>query len=261
MANFETEEKRRRRRTARKRTDWFSLYVQGCLVGTYVLVSWLVIMEEPVGWVLLMPLVVVAYVRVQRWWNFDAIVLRGLNARLVDQSDAPQVHNVVEEVCIAAGIGKPRVAVIDDPALNAFSLGMWDTRRNVVVFTSGLLAALDRDELQGVVAHEIAQLADCPESYFHADAAAVRLTRNPAGLRRALERVASDSSAVRRSPGELRYLWFVDPGDGFPGFPHGGPRRGRPVLARREPAGRRVHPRLDDRVEALRRVEGDAPTS
>ena len=68
-----------------------------------------------------------------------------------------QLMNVTEEMAIAAGLPKPTVWVVPDPDLNAFATGH-DARHASIAVTEGLLAALDRDELQGVVAHEMSHI-------------------------------------------------------------------------------------------------------
>jgi heat shock protein HtpX len=93
------------------------------------------------------------------WWTSDRLVLLMTKARIVGSEEAPLLHNVVEEVAIAAGLPKPRVAVVDDPAPNAFATGR-DPAHAVVAVTSGLLERMDRDELQAVVAHEMAHVAN-----------------------------------------------------------------------------------------------------
>lgn len=93
------------------------------------------------------------------WWQSDRLVLAMTKARIVEPHEAPQLHNVVEEVAIAAGLPKPRVALVEDPAPNAFATGR-TPERAVVAVTSGLLERMDRDELQGVVAHEMAHVAN-----------------------------------------------------------------------------------------------------
>ncbi|MBU6201942.1 MAG: M48 family metallopeptidase [Acidobacteria bacterium] len=93
------------------------------------------------------------------WWQSDRLVLAMTKAKIAEPERAPQLHNVVEEVAIAAGLPKPRVAVVDDPAPNAFATGR-DPDRAVVAVTTGLLERMDRDELQAVVAHEMAHVAN-----------------------------------------------------------------------------------------------------
>ncbi|HIC81951.1 MAG TPA: zinc metalloprotease HtpX, partial [Kiloniellaceae bacterium] len=89
----------------------------------------------------------------------DRIVLGLAGARVVSDDEAPQLHNVVEEMALAAGLPKPRVAVIDTPALNAFATGLKPENAAIAV-TRGLLDTLDRSELQGVVAHEMSHIGN-----------------------------------------------------------------------------------------------------
>jgi heat shock protein HtpX len=88
----------------------------------------------------------------------DAILLRSARARLISKHDAPRLWNVTEEMTIASGLaGMPRIYIIDDPEPNAFAVGRKPEAAAVAV-TTGLLKRLNRDELQGVVAHEIAHV-------------------------------------------------------------------------------------------------------
>jgi heat shock protein HtpX len=88
----------------------------------------------------------------------DSILLAISGARKISPDDHPRLYNVVEEMKIASGLEKmPDVYIIDDPALNAFSTGR-DPNRASVAITSGLLQKLNRDELQGVIGHEVAHI-------------------------------------------------------------------------------------------------------
>jgi len=88
----------------------------------------------------------------------DQILLAASRARPVTKQVHPQLFNVVEEMTIAAGLSRmPRIYIIDDPAPNAFATGRGPQTASIAV-TAGLLAKLNRDELQGVVAHEISHI-------------------------------------------------------------------------------------------------------
>jgi heat shock protein HtpX len=95
----------------------------------------------------------------------DKLVLRMAGAREIAKADAPQLYNVVEEMAIAAGLPMPRVMILETDALNAFATGNRVANGTIVV-TRGLLDTLNRDELQGVVAHEIAHLANLDTRYM-----------------------------------------------------------------------------------------------
>jgi heat shock protein HtpX len=87
----------------------------------------------------------------------DSIVLSASGARQVDEVSAPQLLNVMREMAISANLPMPRVFVIEDTAPNAFATGR-DPQHASVAVTTGLLQKLDREELQGVIAHEFAHV-------------------------------------------------------------------------------------------------------
>ena len=96
------------------------------------------------------------------WLSFrrgDRIILRMTGANAVTATEEPQLHNVVEEMAIAAGLRKPRVCVIETDALNAFATGMTPARASIGV-TRGLLDTLNREELQGVIGHEMGHIVN-----------------------------------------------------------------------------------------------------
>jgi heat shock protein HtpX len=87
------------------------------------------------------------------------MVLAASRAKEITHDDAPVLFNVVEEMAIAAGLPMPKVYIIDDSAPNAFATGR-DPEHAAVAVTSGLLEKLDRDELQGVIAHEMSHVGN-----------------------------------------------------------------------------------------------------
>ncbi len=95
----------------------------------------------------------------------DKMVLAMSGAREIEKADAPQLYNVVEEISIAAGVPMPKVMVLETDALNAFATGN-KIGKGTIAVTRGLLDTLSRDELQGVVAHEMAHLANLDTRYM-----------------------------------------------------------------------------------------------
>jgi len=87
----------------------------------------------------------------------DSLVLAVSGAHEVDEAAAPQLMNVVRELAIAANVPMPRVYTIDDTAPNAFATGR-DPKHASLAITTGLLEKLDREELQGVIAHELSHV-------------------------------------------------------------------------------------------------------
>jgi heat shock protein HtpX len=93
------------------------------------------------------------------YYGGDRMVLAASHAREITHDDAPQLFNVVEEMAVAGGLPMPKVYIIDDSAPNAFATGR-DPEHASVAVTSGLLEKLDRDELQGVIAHEMSHVGN-----------------------------------------------------------------------------------------------------
>jgi heat shock protein HtpX len=93
------------------------------------------------------------------WHGGSALVLSSAGAREVTKREDPQLVNVVEELAIASGLPPPRIFVVDDAAPNAFATGM-RPEEGVVAITTGLRERLTREELQGVMAHEMAHLGN-----------------------------------------------------------------------------------------------------
>jgi heat shock protein HtpX len=218
---------------------------------------------------------------VSSYYFSDKLALGVIGAREVSHEQAPQLHNVVSEVAIAAGLPMPRVMIVSDPAPNAFATGR-DPEHAVVAVTTGLLERMNREELQGVVGHEVSHVlnrdtrvttmvvAVCGAivvlcdlfwrfSFFGgrsrsddndsggialllmalgfvalilaplgaaliqsavsrrretlADSTCVSLTRNPAGLRKALEKLLEDTTVVRHTSRATAHLWIESPLD------------------------------------------------
>ena len=206
------------------------------------------------------------------YWGADTLVLAITKAKIIEPEDNPQLHNIVEEMALASGISKPRIAVVEDEAPNAFATGR-DEKHSLIAFTTGILKAMDREQLQGVIAHEmahiknrdtlvgvittvsvglIAVMADLSWRFaFYgkskkggnpiilaiavlsiilapiaallmqaaitrrreelADASAISFTRNPSGLRRALETLRDDTSVVVIDNKSVAHLYIESP--------------------------------------------------
>jgi heat shock protein HtpX len=93
------------------------------------------------------------------YYNSDKIVLSISRARPATKQEFPYLHNTVEGLAIAAGLPVPKLYVIDDTAPNAFATGR-NPEHSAIAVTTGLLQKLNRAELEGVIAHEMAHIAD-----------------------------------------------------------------------------------------------------
>lgn len=91
------------------------------------------------------------------WWFSDSLALRMSGAREVSADEAPELHNMVETLSVRAEIPKPRVYIIESETPNAFATGR-SPEKGAVAVTTGIARLLTRDELAGVVAHELAHI-------------------------------------------------------------------------------------------------------
>ncbi|CAN2227098.1 HtpX Zn-dependent protease with chaperone function [Candidatus Nanopelagicaceae bacterium] len=256
----------------------------GLLVGMGVLV-WLVVYAALTyfgqGTAGIVPIAVgIALVSVWgSYYGSDKLVLTMTGAKLIQESDNPKLFNLIQEVTIASGLPMPKVAIVIDSAPNAFATGR-NPEHALIAFTTGILDVMDRDQLQGVIAHEMAHVANrdtlvsavaattagaiailsdmltrmmwfgggrdrdregngnpialvislvililAPLAAMMlksaisrrreslADATAVSFTRNPAGLRSALEVLASDSTVVHQRSTAVAHIWIESPLD------------------------------------------------
>ena len=102
-------------------------------------------------------LVVGAAIAFGSYWNADKIALRVSRAHPASPEEYARLHNLVEGLCIAGGLPKPGIYVVDDPAPNAFATGR-NPQHAAIAVTTGLLEKMNRVELEGVVAHELSHI-------------------------------------------------------------------------------------------------------
>ncbi len=112
--------------------------------------------EGAIGWLGIFGLVAIAS-SLFGYFSGDRIVLAASKARPATEAEAPQLLNVVRELTLASGLPMPKVYLIDDTALNAFATGR-DPKHASIAVTTGLVARLDREALQGVIGHELSHV-------------------------------------------------------------------------------------------------------
>jgi heat shock protein HtpX len=91
------------------------------------------------------------------YWFSDKIVLRAYGAKLVSSAEAPDLHGIVQELSVASGIPKPRLYLINSETPNAFAIGR-DPQNAAVAVTRGIIRICNREELRGVLAHELSHI-------------------------------------------------------------------------------------------------------
>jgi heat shock protein HtpX len=237
------------------------------------------------------------------YYSSDKLVMRMTGAQVIQESDNPKLFGLIQEIALASGLPMPKVAVVSDDAPNAFATGR-NPEHAVIAFTTGILKVMDRDELQGVIAHEMAHVANRDTlvsavsattagaiailsdmliriTFFGgrrdrdsnsnpiaivlsllvlilaplaalllkaaisrrreslADATSVDFTRNPTGLRSALEVLARDTTVVQQRSNAVAHIWIESPLDGS----------GVSKLFA-------THPPIEERIATLRAMEG-----
>ena len=144
---------------ANKRKSVILIGVMGALmVGVGMLIG--EAMAPGGGWVFggVIALALWTIMSLVSYYAGDGIFLASAGAKQIQKSDHATLHNIVEEMCIASGLSTlPKIYIIDDPRPNAFAVGR-DPEHASVAVTAGLLNRLNRDEVQGVIAHELAHI-------------------------------------------------------------------------------------------------------
>jgi heat shock protein HtpX len=139
-----------------KRRSWLLLAV---FVVSVVAFGWLLSgLIGGFGWAgLVVGLVIAGIGSVTAWYTSDKVALRMARARPIDPAssvEAQRLYNLVEGLCIAAGLPMPKLYVVDDPAPNAFATGR-NPEHAAIAVTTGLLARMNRVELEAILAHEL----------------------------------------------------------------------------------------------------------
>ncbi len=141
-----------------------SVLLMAAVVVIFAALAWFIgfgIAGDPTAAVFFVPIggIIALVVALGAFYGGDSMILGVARAHEVSETDEPQLVNVVRELSLAADLPLPRVHVIEDPALNAFATGR-DPEHASVAVTRGLLDRLDREELQGVIGHELAHVAN-----------------------------------------------------------------------------------------------------
>jgi heat shock protein HtpX len=139
------------------------------IAKTWILMAVFLFVVIGIGWavsyyfnnpgILVFAVIVAVVMNVTAFWFSDKIVTAMAGAREAPQSEFSELHNIVENLAITAGLPKPKIYIINDPAPNAFATGR-NAQHAVVAVTIGLLTMLDKSELEGVLAHELSHIGN-----------------------------------------------------------------------------------------------------
>jgi len=91
------------------------------------------------------------------WFSHTAIINAATGAQPIERTDAPDIYNLLENLCISRGMVTPKLQIMDTPALNAFASGI-NEKNYRITLTRGIIEALDRDELEAVIGHELSHI-------------------------------------------------------------------------------------------------------
>lgn len=136
---------------------------------TWFLMAFFFVLVMMIGWgiswyygspfIFYIAVIIAVMTNIYSYWNSDRLVIQLTHAHEADPVQYRELHRILENLAIAAGLPKPRLYVVDDPAPNAFATGR-DPEHGVVAVTTGLLAILERNELEGVLAHELSHIGN-----------------------------------------------------------------------------------------------------
>lgn len=138
---------------------WRSVVVMTVFVALVIALGYVFGEVLHLWWLLPLAIVVAVVQSFSAYWWSDKVALAISGAHEVDKAAAPELYRVVENISITAGLPMPRVYVIDDPSPNAFATGR-DPQHSAIAVTTGLLAKLDKPELEGVLAHEFSHVGN-----------------------------------------------------------------------------------------------------
>lgn len=135
---------------------FFSIFTVGVL---YVIVrAWFGTQVDSLS-IVGLALIIAGIMNFISYWFSDKIVLGISGAKPVSESTNKELYRIVENLCIAAGLPTPKIYVIEDTATNAFATGR-DPKHAAICFTSGILEKLNKQELEGVTAHELSHVGN-----------------------------------------------------------------------------------------------------
>ncbi len=137
-----------------KMKTWFLMFI---FMGVIIGVGWYLSYYYHSPTILYYSLFFSLISNVWAYWFSDKMVLKMANARELSFQENPELHRIVENLAITAGIPKPNIFLVEDPTPNAFATGR-NTKHAVVAVTTGLLHTLNRSELEGVIAHELSHI-------------------------------------------------------------------------------------------------------
>jgi heat shock protein HtpX len=138
------------------RKTWFLMLG---FLGVVIAIGWGVSWYYQNPFILYIAVFLAIVMNVWSYWYSDRMVVRMTRAQEADPAQYRELHRMVENLAITAGLPKPRVYVVNDPAPNAFATGR-SPEHSLIACTTGLLELLDKNEIEGVLAHELSHIGN-----------------------------------------------------------------------------------------------------
>jgi heat shock protein HtpX len=131
------------------------------MIGLFTAIGWIIGTVFLDDWITgsLVFLIIAAAINLISYFFSDKIVLRSYRAKIITKADQPRLYNVVNKVCLKANMPMPKIAIVPSRTPNAFATGR-NEKTAVVAATEGIMSLLTDDELEGVIAHEMAHIKD-----------------------------------------------------------------------------------------------------
>jgi len=145
--------------TQQSRNVFRTWLLMGVFLTLVILIGWGVSYYYKSSAILYVAVAFAFFMNFYAYWFSDKVAIAQAGAKPADPTQYVELHRIVENLAITAGLPKPRVYIIDDPAPNAFATGR-DKEHAVIAVTSGLLSMMDRNELEGVIAHELSHVGN-----------------------------------------------------------------------------------------------------
>lgn len=136
-----------------------SLIYVSLFVGLVLALGWFAQWYFGNSWIFVFAVVFAVGMSISSYWFSDKVALATAGAHQIQKKDNPYVWNMVENLAITAGLPMPKVYIIDDSAPNAFATGR-DPKHAAIAVTTGIVKKLKNEELEGVIAHELAHIGN-----------------------------------------------------------------------------------------------------
>lgn len=138
-----------------------SFLLMAVILAVFILLAYVIgqIYKEYFFVILIFGIIIAISYTLIGYYNSDKIALASVRAKKADENKYRQLHNIIEGLCLASGMPKPKIYIIESEQINAFATGK-DPKNSVIAVTEGCLKKLNKQELEGVIGHELSHIAN-----------------------------------------------------------------------------------------------------